>query len=152
MLNTSSHSSWGRWGMLATGHNTGPATLGKATLHLSVNPCLGTSLYRSTEMPRWEETGGLWLYSHQNLQALLFSWALTHPAFPQQLRSSLVLADLSLTAENYSKELFLSLFYWGGNKGSERFRNTQKVKEEACDRGRSCICPSRSRTKFLTIG
>lgn len=39
-----------------------------------------------------------------------------------------------------------------GNKGSERVRNTQKVKEEVCDRGRSCICLYNSRTRFLTIG
>lgn len=115
MLNTSSHSNWGRRGMLSTGPNTGPATLPKATLHLSVNPSLGTSVCSSTVISRWEERGGLAPLPAKSANPD-FSWALTHPPFPQQLRSALFAADLSFTTESYSKELFLSLFYWGGTK------------------------------------
>lgn len=52
-----------------------------------------------------------------------------------------------MTTEQYSKELFLAVFY-EENKGSERLRNTQKVKEEVCNRGRICLYLPRPRTKF----
>lgn len=128
MLSTSSHSNWGRRGILSTGPNTGPATLPKATLHLSVNPCLGTSVCSSTVMSRWEWRGGLAPLPAKSASPP-FLWALTHSAFPQQLRSALFAADLSLTTESYSKELFLSLFYWGGGGRRQRKREIQKHTE-----------------------
>lgn len=119
------------------------ATLAKATFHLSANPCLGTTLHRSTEMPQCEETGGLAPLPPKSASPP-FSCALTHPAFPQQ---PYVVLSFQLIYPRQLRTTVRSYSYLHSVEWEQRKREIQKY---TGGRGsvwpsKSCICLSRSR-------